>query len=569
MSELNKAEKYVNEMILKIAKDSYTDVNPRPRYESDNEVAHTIYTTGVFESYDIFNGEIPLTETRYIPWKTGINEMLAIFQSQTNTKEGFEKHNCGWWKPWYNDNNDIGRAYSYNLESHRPNEMKREVVKVKIKSVDDGYRELKEIDKQSELLPSIDGITYENKGNPFILIDDRFEKTENGQYKYRIQFINSGWIKTIRGNDLKQSLKKDMEIKDNFHRSYYGVGYLGNHTSVNIEPKLKKALTIKWESMMKRCYSNNEVYKKSYSDIFVHQDWHSLEQFLRDVRYIPNYHLAKEVCFEGYHLDKDYFGANCYSKETCTFLTSQENSVYAKNKALKVTRLSNNEEYLFISLNDCANTLNLSTSGLRTAFNRPERLTRGEYSKFKFEYVNCEDDHVYRYELSRNQVNELIHNLKNNKHSRRHMTSFFNWANINKKMLVECAMETHWSYYKKDNIEFVDVTLIQRSSDYLTASHINKIQYVAFAMAILKECGYTLGKFNHFMQNPHIYDRQIEQAEITLSRIKDLKKRPVQSNIRFKLNVPDGTSFYDITADDFELIDYNPIKPQLKFDLAI
>ena len=38
---------------------------------------------------------------------------------------------------------------------------------------------------------------------------------------------------------------------------------------------------------------------------------------------------------------------------------------------------------------------------------------------------------------------------------------------------------------------------------------------------------------------------------------------------RLVLNVPDGTNFFDIKAEDFELVDYDPVKPQLKFDLAI
>lgn len=40
-------------------------------------------------------------------------------------------------------------------------------------------------------------------------------------------------------------------------------------------------------------------------------------------------------------------------------------------------------------------------------------------------------------------------------------------------------------------------------------------------------------------------------------------------NPKLILDVPDGTNFYDITADDFKLINYNPVKPQLTFDLAI
>lgn len=61
----------------------------------------------------------------------------------------------------------------------------------------------------------------------------------------------------------------------------------------------------------------------------------------------------------------------------------------------------------------------------------------------------------------------------------------------------------------------------------------------------------------------YIYDNQFEQAEELLRR------EPTDCAPRLILNVPDGTNFFDIKADDFELINYDPVKPQLKFDLAI
>ena len=61
----------------------------------------------------------------------------------------------------------------------------------------------------------------------------------------------------------------------------------------------------------------------------------------------------------------------------------------------------------------------------------------------------------------------------------------------------------------------------------------------------------------------HIYDNQFEQAQELLRR------EPSNCQPRLVLNVPDGTSFFDIKAEDFELVDYDPVKPQLKFDLAI
>ena len=93
--------------------------------------------------------------------------------------------------------------------------------------------------------------------------------------------------------------------------------------------------------------------------------------------------------------------------------------------------------------------------------------------------------------------------------------------------------------------------------------HINAMQYVALQMMIAKHFGWKVGKFFYFINNLHIYDNQFEQAEELL------KRQPSDCQPRLVLNVPDGTNFFDIKPEDFELVDYDPSKPQLKFDLAI
>lgn len=42
-----------------------------------------------------------------------------------------------------------------------------------------------------------------------------------------------------------------------------------------------------------------------------------------------------------------------------------------------------------------------------------------------------------------------------------------------------------------------------------------------------------------------------------------------QCQVVIGTHVADGTNFFDIKPEDFELVDYDPVKPQLKFDLAI
>ena len=91
-------------------------------------------------------------------------------------------------------------------------------------------------------------------------------------------------------------------------------------------------------------------------------------------------------------------------------------------------------------------------------------------------------------------------------------------------------------------------------NDMLVAHHINAMQYVALQMMIAKHFGWKVGKFFYFINNLHIYDNQFEQAEELLRR------EPSDCHPRLVLNVPDGTNFFDIKQNDFELLDYIPVK---------
>ncbi|WP_090739401.1 thymidylate synthase [Paenibacillus sp. Mc5Re-14] len=167
---------------------------------------------------------------------------------------------------------------------------------------------------------------------------------------------------------------------------------------------------------------------------------------------------------------------------------------------------------------------------------------------------------VRKYDL----MNNLLKGLLNDPFGRRHIISLWQEDDFNESEgLLPCAFQTIFSVRRKNGYMYLDMTLIQRSSDYLVAGHINKMQYVAFQMMIAKHCGYEVGTFAHFVQNLHIYDRHIEQAGEILWRDAS-KKNPI-----LQLNVPDGTNFYDISAKHFELIDYEPVEPQLKFELGV
>lgn len=173
---------------------------------------------------------------------------------------------------------------------------------------------------------------------------------------------------------------------------------------------------------------------------------------------------------------------------------------------------------------------------------------------------------VKKYDL----MNNLLDGLMNNKFGRRHILSM--WQNEDFKEsdgLTPCCYSTMFTVRKVKEDFYLDMTLTSRSSDYLTAGHINRMQYLAFQMMIAKHTSMQVGKFNMLTQNLHIYDKHSDNAIEMLKRVEELKSREVQSQPKLILNVPDGTNFYDISEKDFELIGYIPILPQLKFDLAV
>ena len=161
-------------------------------------------------------------------------------------------------------------------------------------------------------------------------------------------------------------------------------------------------------------------------------------------------------------------------------------------------------------------------------------------------------------------INKILKQLETNPWNRRNIISLWDYQAFEETDgLLPCAFQTMFDVRRVDGDIYLDATLTQRSNDMLVAHHINAMQYVALQMMIAKHFSWKVGKFFYFINNLHIYDNQFEQAQ------EILRREPSNCQPRLVLNVPDGTNFFDIKTEDFELLDYEPVKPQLKFDLAI
>ena len=180
---------------------------------------------------------------------------------------------------------------------------------------------------------------------------------------------------------------------------------------------------------------------------------------------------------------------------------------------------------------------------------------------------------VKRYDL----INNLIKDIQHDPYGRRKVVSLWQETDLRETAgLAPCAFLTIWNVRGK----YLDMCMIQRSGDMLTASGaggINEVQYAALLMMIARHTGYKTGVFTHFVANEQIYDRHIEQAKELLKRYEQSNQKMfyIDGDKRYRYFLPklvlnpDKTNFYEMTIDDFTMENYEPIKPNLKLELGI
>ena len=107
------------------------------------------------------------------------------------------------------------------------------------------------------------------------------------------------------------------------------------------------------------------------------------------------------------------------------------------------------------------------------------------------------------------------------------------------------------------------------------AGGINEVQYACLLLMVARHTGYRPGVFAHLVQNEQIYDRHYEQANELINRYEEKQHREEAGECDPAGPAPDivlkdrAKDFFEMTVDDFEIRNYEPIKPQLTFELGI
>lgn len=186
--------------------------------------------------------------------------------------------------------------------------------------------------------------------------------------------------------------------------------------------------------------------------------------------------------------------------------------------------------------------------------------------------------HRYGHTISRYDIfnRRVLNDISENPYGRYHICNMWQEEELNSSDgLNPCAYETIWNV----SGEYLDMVLVQRSGDMITASgagQVNEVQYAALLMMVAKHTGYKPRMFSHLVANEQIYDRHIDAANELLRRAEE-NSLPISKDNPYKYEFnevkmrfhPESDNFYDFTIDDFELVDYKPMKPQLRLDLGI
>ena len=104
------ADKQYLEIVKRILEHGYYDQNRTgvPTYKLPHQIMQ----------FDL-EEEFPILTTKFVAFKTAVQEMLWIWQQQTNDVTWLNERNIHIWDQWVDENNTIGKAYGYQIKKYQ------------------------------------------------------------------------------------------------------------------------------------------------------------------------------------------------------------------------------------------------------------------------------------------------------------------------------------------------------------------------------------------------------------------------------------------------------------------
>ena len=154
------------------------------------------------------------------------------------------------------------------------------------------------------------------------------------------------------------------------------------------------------------------------------------------------------------------------------------------------------------------------------------------------------------------QISQLVHGLKHNPDSRRHIVSAWNPGDVDSMALPPC--HCLFQFYVADGK--LSCQLYQRSADIFLGVPFNIASYALLTLMLAQVCGYRPGEFVHTFGDAHLYTNHFAQARLQLSR----EPRPLPT---MWIN-PAVNDLFSFKFEDFRLDGYDP-HPHIPAPVAV
>ena len=156
------------------------------------------------------------------------------------------------------------------------------------------------------------------------------------------------------------------------------------------------------------------------------------------------------------------------------------------------------------------------------------------------------------------QIARLVHSIRTNPASRRHIVSAWNPADIEGMALPPC--HALFQFYVNTTTQELSCQLYQRSADLFLGVPFNIASYALLTMMMAQVCDLKPGEFVHTFGDLHLYQNHLDQACEQLTR----EPRPLPV---MKIN-PAVKEIDQFRYEDFELTGYDP-HPAIKAPIAV
>lgn len=154
------------------------------------------------------------------------------------------------------------------------------------------------------------------------------------------------------------------------------------------------------------------------------------------------------------------------------------------------------------------------------------------------------------------QISQLIHNIKNNPGSRRHIISAWNVADVDTMALPPC----HCLFQFYVNAGQLSCQLYQRSADVFLGVPFNIASYALLTHMVAQVCDLQVGEFIHTFGDAHIYLNHLEQIQQQIER----QPYPLP---QLRIN-PAVNDIFSFDYDDFSILNYQA-HPHIKGKVAV